>query len=92
VIGRVADDVFKVNGVALVPPLACTLARNAREWKQHAALRDRFAEGASARRAQSGPRIGVRDWTLPCCSHESRAGVTFPVGRRPSGCGRRFFP
>jgi hypothetical protein len=80
VIGRVADDVFKVNGVALVLPLACTLARNAREWKQYAALRDRFAEGPSARRARSGPRIAVRDWTLPCRSHEGRNGFIFPVG------------
>ena len=30
-----------------------------------AVIRDRFVEGPSARRARSGLRIGVRDWTLP---------------------------
>jgi len=50
------------------------------------------AEGSSARRVQSRPRIGVWDWTLPCRSHESGDRVTFPVGRQPSGCARGSFP
>jgi hypothetical protein len=41
--------------------------------------------------ARSGPRVGVRDWTLPCRSHESRDGITFRVRQRPSGCTRGFF-
>jgi hypothetical protein len=34
----------------------------------------RFAEGSSARRTRSGPRIGGRDWTLPCRSTETAHG------------------
>ena len=43
----------------------------------------KLAEGPGARRAQSGPRIGVRSWNTPCCA-EIHFRITFQFGGRKS--------